>query len=108
MIRFIYGCMAVIILSFVAIPIYHGVSTEKARLEVLASVDQEGDDSLSFEEIYEIASEGGVSPEALNNIEAAAGGDTEPDKFTTGFSGRENSALADIEPALGAEETTLE
>ena len=98
MLRFIYGCMAVVILSFVAIPIYHGISTEKGDINVLADARSNAEGDLTFEEIYALASEDAATPttaEGLNDMMPAAGDDASTDRFSSGFNGTQDSALAD-------------
>ena len=96
MMRFIYFCMAFLVLSFVGVPIYNGVSEERAGLTQLAATDEAGDDSMSFEEIYALADEGqSADPASLNDISPAAGNGNTGDAFSRGFTNREDSALAD-------------
>jgi len=107
MVRFIFGCAFVLGLSILAIPVYYGVAENKAT--VTASAEDTGT-SLSFEEIYEVASEGQeIDASALNAIETAAGEGTK-DAFSTGFTGAEDTALQDtpapIETAIEDETTT--
>ncbi|MEM6810922.1 MAG: hypothetical protein AAF549_00465 [Pseudomonadota bacterium] len=73
MVRFIGLCFGVVLFSFAIIPVFSGISDEKDRLDAreIAAIDSE--DELTFEEIYEIASEIDTSPEALANIAPAAG-----------------------------------
>jgi len=96
MVKIIFLSMAIFALSFIAAPIFHGVSKE--RNAILASNDfiSTQDDSLSFDEIYALADEGRDEAEFLNNIAPAASG--QEDAFTSGFRGLENSALEDTAP----------
>lgn len=106
MVRFIFGCAFVLGLSILAIPVYYGVAENKAA--VTASAEGTGT-ALSFEEIYEVASEGQeMDATALNAIETAAGGQKE-DAFTTGFTGTEDTALQDTPaPVEMTPETVIE
>lgn len=113
MVRFIFTCMAIIIVSFAAMPIVYGVAEQRERLTQTAAVDSNGSDELSFEEIFALAS-GNPMPDAgaLNAIEPATGDIAEPDQFSNGFSNKEDSALADSltdskEEALIPEEEVL-
>ena len=105
MVRFIYICMAIVIVSFIAVPIFSGVSKEHARLQQVATTDTQTDNTLSFKEIYALADEAQPNPEALNEIEPVAGADTSQDKFSTGFNNTENPALADMPSADKSQET---
>lgn len=99
MIRFIFICMAFIVCSFALSPVFFGLQKEHQELTQISAVKQSADEApLSFEEIYALADE--IDPAALNNIAPAAGQDTAPiaDHFTTGFSNKEDSALADVAP----------
>ncbi len=96
MMRFIYVCMAFLLISFVGMPVYKGVSSEREKLTIVASAESNQDDPLSFSEIYALADESSSdNPAFLNNIMPAAGGDTSSDNFSNGFRGQEDSALAD-------------
>lgn len=93
-VRFVFGCAFFLALSIIAIPVFYGVATNKEM--VTASVmETQAEESLSFAEIYEIASEGqDIDPAALNAIMPAAG-DEEPDGFSFGFANIGDAALAD-------------
>lgn len=113
MMRFIYVCMAFLLISFIGIPVYKGVSSEHEKLTTVAQADtDQGDGSLSFREIYALADESASeNPAFLNDIMPAAGENAAPDKFSGGFVVREDSALADtpketIDEAI-VEETNL-
>ena len=100
MLRFIYFCMAIVALSFVAIPVYSGIAQNRdqitARDSVIA-INTNEDDSLSFEEIYTIANEDSFNPESLNEIAPAAGGAAIipdlPQEFSAEFKPSQNPAL---------------
>ena len=93
MTRFIFFCMAIIALSFIAVPVFTGISKEHNALTTPTDTVILSDDTLSFEEIYEIAgSNTSFDPASLNNITPAAGGNNN-DAFSNGFSGTEDSAL---------------
>ncbi len=100
MIRFIFGCAFILSLSFLAIPVYYGISSQKNV--VTTTADATNNDSLSFEEIYALASDVATpSAEALNDIATAAGtgsGDT----FSSGFQNADNPALADTPVAISS------
>lgn len=110
MVRFIYLCMGILFLSMVAVPIYFGVSKEHKNIQVSANTPaDEQDTSLSFEEIYALADEGQeTTPESLGNIAPAAGAETTPDSFSSGFNKREDSALADTPVEIEPEAQTTE
>ena len=96
--RFIYLCMSVVALSFVAIPVYNGINQEHKKLETVANVDLTEDDALSLEEMYAYVTEENESnPIFLNNIATAAGGDvdTQAQGFSDGFTANTDPALAD-------------
>lgn len=86
--------MAVVALSFVAVPVFTGISNEREALLLSEASTTNNDDApLSFEEIYEIAAENNEpSASDLNNIMPAAGGNTR-DQFSSGFGNEEDSAL---------------
>lgn len=107
MTRFIFFCMAIVALSFVAVPVFTGISKEHNAL--LASTDSiiPSNDTLSFEDIYEIAgSNEALDPASLNNI-APAAGESNNDAFSNGFGGTEDSALENSAPII-IEEVTPE
>ena len=96
MVRFIYFCMAVLVFSFVAVPIFSGVSKEHEKLTAVDVANAPAEEELTLEEIYAFvdrSNEG--NPVFLNSIATAAGGDAKEDVFTSGFRGQEDSALAD-------------
>lgn len=106
MMRFIYGCIAVAVLSFFIVPMISGVSSEREKLMDVASIaDAPDNGALSFAEIYEIAAsdsaDGALDASALNDITPAAGVD-DADSFSTGFTGRADSALEDAPAAFPA------
>jgi len=104
MVRFIFICIVFIAISFTAIPALMNISKQR---DVLLSID-EPDSSvlvsseLSFEEIYALADANladaneTIDPALLNAIAPAAGDNTavENEGFSSGFSGKEDSALA--------------
>jgi hypothetical protein len=93
MTRFIFFCMAIVALSFFVVPVFTGISKEHGELTTSADLATASNDSLSFEEIYELAgSTDNFDGAALNSITPAAGG-YDSDEFSTGFSGTEDSAL---------------
>lgn len=97
MIKIIYLSVAVLVFSFVALPILADVSKERDAI-IASNNDAPAIENatMSFKEIYALADETAVdldNPEFLNNIAPAAG--VEEDEFTSGFRGLENSALAD-------------
>lgn len=97
MTKFIFFCMAIVALSFVAVPVFTGISNERDALLLSEASTTNNDASLSFEEIYEIAAENSAPNDApsasdLNNIMPAAGGN-EGDHFLSGFGNTEDSAL---------------
>jgi hypothetical protein len=97
--KFIYLCAAVLLLSFTVVPMFTGVSKERAV--ILASSETSTtpvqDQSLSFEEIYAIAAQGQENqfdPASLNAITPAAG-EVMQEGFPSGFSGISDAALTD-------------
>jgi hypothetical protein len=112
MIRFIYACAAIVVLSFLVIPTYYGIAGERESIQETAAVETSTqDDSLTFEEIYEIAAEGQSDETSLNQIAPAAGpgepGDMAKNVFSTGFSrttypGLEDDVLVIEEEILGS------
>lgn len=93
MVRFIFGCAFVLSLSVLAVPVFYGISGQKNI--VTTTADAGTNDSLSFEEIYELASDiSAPSAESLNDIIPAAGAES-GDVFSSGFQNAENPALAD-------------
>ena len=99
MVRFIFICIVFIAISFTAVPALMNISKQR---DVLLSID-EPDSSvlvsseLSFEEIYALADTNEtIDPALLNAITPAAGDNTavENEDFSSGFSGKEDSALA--------------
>ena len=98
MVRFIYLCMTILVVSFIAVPVFNGVSDEHARLQEIAQNTEQAEDSLSFEQIYALADESENDPANLNNIMPAAGGNAGTDGFSNGFRGADDSALADTPP----------
>ena len=106
--KFIYLCAAILVLSFTAVPMFSGVSNERAQILASNEAVQTTyeNTSISFEEMYAIASQGqedNFDPETLNAITPAAGEGTE--NFPSGFSGRSDAALTDA-PAAAVETTT--
>jgi hypothetical protein len=95
MVRFIYLCMGIF-----------GVSGERENLSVTVSDATEAEKPLSFQEIYALAEQSREEkgPAYLNDMAPAAGNETAPDSFSSGFSGNEDSALADT-PAEPEPET---
>lgn len=107
MLRFIFFCMAFLAISFFAIPAYFGISKEHEK-RVTATMTVSADtntanaqEPLTFEEIYALADESLLNnPSVLNDIMPAAGAEKVvifDDKFSTGFSMQEDSALADAD-----------
>lgn len=97
MIRLIYFCMAFVALSFIAVPVYYGISAEKEKLADQAEAQEvatfDKDNSLSFEEIYALAEETPRNPTDLNSISTAAGGNNAANVFSSGFGAEAPSAL---------------
>lgn len=113
MMKFIYLCAAVLILSFTALPVFYGVSDERATILASNEIDQTAptESSLSFEEIYDIAAQGQdinqentFDPASLNEIKPAAG--VEFDTFPSGFSKTGDAALTDT--LIPVEETSIQ
>lgn len=105
--RIIYFSMALLVFSFVVVPMYSGISKKHDEI-ITTSVDTvaAADSSLSFEEIYEIAGESNTEdPAFLNTIQPAAGSVNANQEFSTGFRAVEDSALADTPTDSFLEET---
>lgn len=93
MVRFVFGCAFFLGISILAVPIYYGVAQQRATMT--ASVETQDPDTVSFEEIYEVASEAQtLDASALNNISPAAGPE-QPDEFSMGFRKIADPALAE-------------
>lgn len=104
--RFIYACMAVVILSIFAVPVFYGISNEREELMWVSEAQAAEEASLSFEEIYEIAGSGNSSsPESLNTLAPAAGPAAE-ESFKGGFTQEAPAALADIPEEPAAQDKT--
>ncbi len=104
-VRCIFGCAVFLLLAIVAVPIYYGVSEQKAMITASTEATQ-ANDSLSFDDIYEIASEGKtMDAEALNEM-APAAGDGQEDGFSSGFQDMEHPALTDEPEEIMTEEET--
>jgi hypothetical protein len=99
MVRFIFACMAFVVLSLALTPIYFGIKGTKNTLESSQQLAQTQEEApaLSFEQIYDIADSGEFDPAALNAIAPAAGEQTlkEEDAFSHGFSTEPLSTLAE-------------
>jgi len=109
MMRFIYLCMAVIAFSFVAIPAYNSIAEKRADIGSRDAViaQEETNQSLSFDEIYEIANEGTTNAnidqdmatiaQSLNEIVPAAGAESTvpalPEDFSAEFQPTEHPAF---------------
>lgn len=95
MVRFIFLSMAFIAVSFFAVPAYFGINEQHQNLIQTASIEPAAD-TLTFQEIYALADESLMAdPSALNAIAPAAGDEQKPkETFSYGFSGKEDSALA--------------
>lgn len=98
MTRFIFFCMAFIALSFVAVPVFTGISNERDAMLNAEETTVSSNDVLSFDALYEIAgADTEITPESLNNITPAAGSArASHDSFSSGFSGRIDSALENV------------
>ena len=107
MTRFIFFCMAFVALSFIAVPVFTGISKERDAILASSKSSIPAASPLSFEEIYEIAGADntgdGFDASAFNDITPAAGGEIS-DQFSTGFSNREDSALENTALALPDDE----
>ncbi len=106
MMKFIYVCVAIILLSFLIVPMISGVSNERdaiAEREIEISSqnqDSPSNDTLSFTEIYDLADDNNANiatAEALNNIAPAAGGESEipplPEDFSNQVAPTQNPAF---------------
>lgn len=110
MTRFIFFCMAFVALSFAVVPVFTGISKEHDTILAAAVPSAAEDSPLSFEKIYEIAGATDATaefdPSALNDITPAAGGDFVDAGFSSGFSGREDTALENAAITLPDNEGT--
>ena len=113
MVRFIFTCMVFMIVSFVAVPVFTGISGERAgRVEASAvapAIKDETGAGLTFEEIYALvdAYEQDDIASILNDIEPTGDNSQIVDlivaaeeeglipegRFTHGFSGKLHPAL---------------
>ena len=98
MTSFVKFCFAFILLSFAVVPIYYGVNKEHKIIigsasNEIAAISAQDDQSLSFADIYDLAGAEEFSPENLNNIAPAAGADTTPEGFSSGFNNYEETNL---------------
>jgi hypothetical protein len=93
--------MAIVALSFFVVPVFTGISKEHTALVASTDATTPSNDTLSFEDIYEIADSNreSFSPTSLNNISPAAGIGSQ-DNFSIGFSGTEDSALENTAPII--------
>ncbi|MEM9468882.1 MAG: hypothetical protein AAF988_01845 [Pseudomonadota bacterium] len=82
--KFIYLCAALVIFSFTAMPIYYGVSKERATILASNETQQTEEDSISFEEMYALFENDLSVEDQMNAIEPAAGG---IESFPSGFEG---------------------
>ncbi len=97
MVRFIFICIAFIAISFTAVPMLMNISKQRDALIIQNTLKSSVlvQNELSFEEIYTLASTNeAIDPALLNAIEPAAGNIVENEGFSSGFSGKEDSALA--------------
>jgi len=97
MVRFIFICIAFIAISFTAVPMLMNISKQRDVLIIQNTLKSSVlvQNELSFEEIYTLASTNeAIDPALLNAIEPAAGNIVENEGFSSGFSGKEDSALA--------------
>ena len=103
MVRFIFACMAIMVLSVALTPMYFGIkNTKDALSQSQEVVAQNANETLSFEQIYETAATAGdlIDPSLLNAIAPAAGEEVneleeQEDEFSNGFSGQALSTLAE-------------
>ena len=98
--RFIKFCAAFILLSFMVVPIYYGITNKHdnmAQEQKLANVTQTlNDEEITLQKIYDLANLEAQTPEVLNNLETAAGGSNEfeqVDQFSTGFNQYNDNTL---------------
>lgn len=72
MMRVIFSCMAIVILSFILTPIYFGVSAERDIILKKSTKQENKNNTLSFKQIYKIINqsefEQGFDPAPLNKI----------------------------------------
>jgi|GEM_PF-6379256 len=84
MLRFIYFCMAIVAFSFLIVPMVSGISnlrdniSEREIAGLQPDTSAPSDDTLSFEEVYELAAETQITAESLNDIAPAAGDSSMP------------------------------
>lgn len=87
MIRFIYACAAIVVLSFLVVPIYAGIAGERNAMQKQVADSSNEQNSPALEEIYDSAQKTSADNGSLNQI-APAAGTAEPaaNIFSTGFS----------------------
>lgn len=115
MIKFIYVCMSVVLLSMLGLSasfMFDGINDSYREIVARSEANlpqgpvQIADSGLSWDEIYAVRAPdmeidlATMTPEQLNNIETAAG----EDSFSQGFTGRAPAALADP----SSEETNIQ
>jgi hypothetical protein len=87
MIRFIYACATIMVLSFLVVPIYAGIAGEREAMQETNEDVSAEQDSPALEEIYENAKAAPADNSSLNQIAPAAGtGEPAANVFSTGFS----------------------
>ena len=99
MVRFIFICIVFIAVSFTAIPALMNISKQRDALIIQSTPESSVlvQNELSLEEIYALADTNEtIDPALLNAITPAAGDNiaVENEGFSSGFSGKEDSALA--------------
>lgn len=99
MLRFIYVCMAITVLSVLSIagmPMIDGI---KQAEQDLAQKNLELSPTQTAAQATDAVDETAMTAEDLNNISTAAGDQDENDHFTSGFMKKAPKALADVPAA---------
>lgn len=101
MIKFIYFSMAVVVFSFLIIPLFNGISVERNKINIrpvqFSDNQAVSQDKLPLDKIYDLANEESFNPQNLNNIAPAARNETGHDLYPNDFS---NQIETHTHPAL--------
>lgn len=108
MLRFIFVCMGIVAISFIAIGTQFmttGISNEATNIAA-----RNAKDAAETAEIQAVASQDTITAEDLNAIETTAGTPSyDPnDTFTGGFTNQAPAALQDSEPVIETEPAPAE
>lgn len=93
MTKFIFFCMAIVALSFTAVPVFTGISKEREAIIISAAETEAQNATPSVENLTEVASQDVEFDAAQLNDIAPAAGNNRSDSFSSGFRRIEDSAL---------------